>query len=89
MQVWLPRILVAFHRLLVVAALLCLAVGAFFNLWAAVLAAASFYLAGVVALMTVYLLAWWVLGAFSPSKRKLRFVSFPPRGRRTSPALAR
>lgn len=67
MQVWLPRTLVAFHRLLVVAALLCFALGVLFNFWAALLVAGSFYLAGVVALLAVYLLAWWILGAFSPS----------------------
>lgn len=87
MQVWLPRILVAFHRLLVVVALLYFAVGAWFNFWAAILVAGSFYLAGLVALMAVYLLAWWVLGAFSTSDRKLRLVSFPPRHRRSPSAL--
>lgn len=78
-QVWLPRILVAFHRLLVAVSLLCLAVGALFNFWMAVLVAGSFYLAGILSLMAAYLLAWWVLGAFSPSNRKLRLVSFQPR----------
>jgi hypothetical protein len=88
MQVWLPRILIASHRLLVVAALLLFAVGVVFDFWAAILAAVSFYLAGLVALMVVYLLAWWILGAFSPSDKKLRLVSFPPRRRRHSPAPA-
>lgn len=89
MQVWLPRALVAFHRLLVVAAVLCFAVGALFDFWAALLVAGGFYLAGVVALLAVYLLAWWVLDAFSPAAQKLRLVSFAPRRRRTSPALTR
>lgn len=88
MQLWLPRILVAFHRLLVLAALLCFAVSALFNPWTAPLVAGGVYLAGVTALMVIYLLAWWVLGAFSPSERKLRLVSFPPRRRRHAPAAA-
>jgi hypothetical protein len=88
MQVWLPRILVAFHRLLVLLALLSFAVGALSGLWTSMFVAGSFYLAGVVALLAVYLLAWWILGAFSTSNRKLRLVSFPPRRRRNSPTLA-
>jgi len=72
--------------LLIVVALLGFAIGALSDLWTALLVAGSFYLAGVTALLAVYLLAWWILGTFSASKRKLRLVSFPPRRRRRSPA---